>query len=501
MEKAKLSLIQNLLRYILLTGAILYVVIYFILFFFRIQYPFELEWEEGASVDHVIRILSGQKYYVSPSLEFVPSIYTPLYFYISALISSVIGVGFTPLRLVSFVSSLGCFLIIYLIVKRETNDTFSGILATCLFVATFHLSGAWFDIGRVDSLFLFLLLTSLYLFRFATSKISYVLAGMFISLSFMTKQTALLISLPLMLYCVLENRKSAIFFIGTVVGIIGMSTLFLNYIHDGWFNFYVFELPRTTPVASKPFAHFWLKDIYLPLSIAFFIAMFYMLTQLINSDKKIFLFYFFVAIGMFGASWYSRYRGGGYYNVLFPTYSIISILFGLGLNRLMEITQSLATEKRDLMKIFIYIVCIVQFSSSSLIYNPFNQTPTQKDLEAGRKFINKIAQIKGEVFIPYHGYLPVLAGKKSYAHQMGMRDVLTTRSERHLYIKDKLIAEIKQAMREKKFSAIIIDSFEPWYPPDMEKYYIKKEKIFDGETEFLPITGMKTRPEFIYVPK
>lgn len=387
-------------------------------------------------------------------------------------------------------------------VKRETGNHFPGILAAGLFAATYQLSGSWFDIGKPDSLFLFLLLIALYILRFNTSSGSYLLAGILISLSFLTKQTALAISLPIIAYCIiLLDKRLAFSFIIPIVTIVGLGSLLLNYLHDGWFNFYVFELPRTTPIDQRPFMHFWIKDIYVPLTIALVIAIFYMLIQLINSNKKIFLFYFLVAIGMFGASWYSRYRGGGYYNVLFPAYAMISILLGLGINKLLEISQLLAMEKRNLMKIFIYLVCIAQFSSLSLVYNPFDQIPTRKDLEAGKKFINKIAQIKGEIFMSFHGYLPVMAGKKSYANQMGMRDVLTTRSKKHAKIKTELINEIKQAMREKKFSAIIIDSFEPWYPPDMEKYYIKKERIFDDETIFFPVTGMKTRPEFIYVPK
>jgi 4-amino-4-deoxy-L-arabinose transferase-like glycosyltransferase len=61
-------------------------------------------------VDHVLRVLSGQKLYVQPSLEFVPFIYPPLFVYLSAMVSMVTGVGFEPLRLVSFVSSLAVFL-------------------------------------------------------------------------------------------------------------------------------------------------------------------------------------------------------------------------------------------------------------------------------------------------------------------------------------------------------------------------------------------------------
>lgn len=501
MRNNLLDRLSKSLRYLLLSGGIFYLVTYIIIVVIRIQYPFALEWQEGASVDHVIRILSGHKYYIRPSLEFVPSIYTPLYFYVSAAVAGITGVGFMPLRLVSFISSLGSFFVIFLIVRRETGSIFSGVLAACLFIATFELSGSWLDLARVDSLFLFLLLTGIYLVRFAASKKSYFFAAILISLSFMTKQTALIISLPVMLYCILTDKRSVFSFIVPVIIIIGAGSFLLNYIHDGWFNFYVFELPKTTPIDERPLMHFLVKDIYLPLIIVFFIAAFYLMTQMINWNKKNFLFYFLTVSGMLGASLYSRYRGGGYYNVLLPAYAGMSILFGLGVNKLLEICGSFNTENGNLMKVFIYLICIAQFSFSSLIYNPFEQVPSKGSVEAGKKFIDRISQIKGDIFMPDHGYYSALAGKKSFANQMGMRDVITTSGKNHKSIKAEFIDELKQAMKEKKFAAIIISSFEPWYPHDMEKYYKKEEKIFDDATVLLPVTGMETRPEYIYVPR
>ena len=175
-------------RYSLLLLAISYIAVYLIIVCLRIQYPFELEWMEGGVVDHVRRILSGKKLYVNPSLEFIPFTYTPFYFYVSALVSKITGIGFTPLRFVSLISSLGSFFIIFLIVKRETRAYFPSIIASCFFAATFQISGAWFDIGRVDSLFLLLSLLTIYVIKFHTSWQSHIIAGILISFAFLTKQ-------------------------------------------------------------------------------------------------------------------------------------------------------------------------------------------------------------------------------------------------------------------------------------------------------------------------
>jgi len=481
-------------KYALLGYALLYFIIYCILVFYRIQYPFELEWMEGGSVDHVRRILSGQKLYVSPSLEFVPFGYTPLYFYISAVISKLLGIGFSPLRLLSFISSLGCFFIIFLMVRRETRSTFSAILASSLFVATFRISGAWFDIARVDSLFLFFILAALYIVRFNDSSRSYILAGLFISLSFLTKQTALIIFLPIMLYCIVINRRPSISLIITMVVIVGGSTLLLNHIHDGWYSYYIFLLSKQRPINVSRFFYFWSKDIFLSLSIPSFGIIFYLSAQMRSLDKRRFFFYVSALIGMLGGSLISRLQFGGYHNVLFPAYAIMAILFGLAIHTAAELIQRAPENKRRILEIYLYLICIIQFTG--LAYNPFTQIPTREDLKAGKEFIRTMAELQGDILLPSHGYLPVLAGKKSHAHAMAIVDFLWGENTPE---KARFIEEIRKKIREKKFSAIILDS--PWFPEEVSNYYIKQRALFDSPAVFWPVTGEKTRPEWIYISK
>ena len=482
------------LRYVLLSIAALFIVTYLILAFFRMGYPFELEWMEGASVDHVIRILYGEKVYVAPSLEFIPFIYTPLYFYVSAILSKIMGVGFFPLRFLSFLSSLGCFLLIFLIVRRETGSKYSGVLASCLFAAVFRISGAWFDIARVDSLFLLFLLGALYLIKFRESAKSYLLTGVLISLSFLTKQTALLICLPLMVYCFFVNRRLFIYLIGPVIIIIGSSTYLLNNLHNGWYNYYVFELPGQHSVVKSVFVAFWTKDIMSPLAITFILSIFYLFAQGQNSNKKNLIFYGLMLIGMLGGAWFSRLHLGGYDNVLIPAYAALSILFGIAAHTAFVWIKTAKTDKSRFLETYLYLICIIQFLV--LVYNPLAQVPTQKDLEAGHAFINTLAQLPGEILVPFHGYLPTLAGKRSCAHHQAISDVLRGKD---CPAKTELIKEIHQALQEKKFAALILDA--PWYWEITGKHYAMQKKVFASEHVFWPVTGMRTRPQFIVVPK
>ena len=46
----------------------------------RIGFQYEIEWMEGGIYERVARVLEGKPLYVSPSLEFSPFVYTPLYY-------------------------------------------------------------------------------------------------------------------------------------------------------------------------------------------------------------------------------------------------------------------------------------------------------------------------------------------------------------------------------------------------------------------------------------
>ena len=153
-----------LLNLALFSLAVVYLIIYLWMAYYRLRYPFDLEWIEGGMVDQVQRLLHGQSMYVAPSISYVPFLYPPIYFYFSALAALLFGIGLFPLRLVSFLASLVSFTTIFLIVRAETKNDWAAILSTGLFVATFRVTGAWLDIARVDSLFLALWLLFIYLY-------------------------------------------------------------------------------------------------------------------------------------------------------------------------------------------------------------------------------------------------------------------------------------------------------------------------------------------------
>ena len=90
-------------------------------------------------------MLDGKPIYTSPSVEFVPYLYNPLYYYLSALVAKAMGNGTSTLRFVSFCCTLALFATLYHLVARETKSRLAGVLALGILAATFGLNGQWFD--------------------------------------------------------------------------------------------------------------------------------------------------------------------------------------------------------------------------------------------------------------------------------------------------------------------------------------------------------------------
>src|SRR5580704_3638324 len=80
--------------------------VFFVLLFLyvalrRLHYPFELDRMESGMMTSVWRIAHGSPLYSAPSMEWVPFLYAPAFFYLSAALSRVTGLGYSTLRLVS----------------------------------------------------------------------------------------------------------------------------------------------------------------------------------------------------------------------------------------------------------------------------------------------------------------------------------------------------------------------------------------------------------------
>jgi hypothetical protein len=95
-------------------------------------------------------------------------------------------------------------------------------------------------------------------------------------------------------------------------------------------------------------------------------------------------------------------------------------------------------------------------------WQPRKLMPTRADRAAGDKLIARLRAIDGPIFMPFHPWYAILAGKaEPYAHRMGIMDaqyIPRDPSKRHKVPPEAhQVAGLSEAIREHHFAAIILD--------------------------------------------
>lgn len=192
-KKMNASEVSTLFQDALCASSLYFIFVYLVAVSGRIHYPFELEWVEGGMLSVVERVRMGLPAYQAPTLDYAPFIYPPLYFQFADSLSPLVGSSFLSLRLLSFLASVCAAGLLYLIAYRETGQRSLGLLSVGLYAAGYAASGAWYDLARVDSLMLLLVLAAYYVLRFQPQRHRELLASLFIVLACFTKQQAFFI--------------------------------------------------------------------------------------------------------------------------------------------------------------------------------------------------------------------------------------------------------------------------------------------------------------------
>ncbi len=475
--------------------ALAYPLTYIVIALMRAGHPFELEWMEGSVVAHVRRVLEGQPLYVAPSLHFTPFIYPPLYFYLGAIVSKFAGAGFAPLRLLSFVASLGTIAFVYMTLRRSSSRWLPAVLGACLFAASYREGGAWFDLARVDSVYIAFVAAGILLLRRDPPWLAGILGGLAFALAALTKQSALFIAAPAAVFLVFTDWRRGIAFGATLGAIVGGATLALDRASGGWYAYYAFDLPRDHPIIGQLLRGFWTTDLLGAFAIAFAFGVFGFCRMSRETWRRDGLDLALV-VGLVIAAYVTKIRVGSYDNLVIPAHLAASLVFGWGLDRLLGLRESLGERGRALER-FAVVLCLIQFSL--LLYKPWLQIPTPAHAAAGRQFVESLRRVRGDVWIPSHPYLAEMAGKPSYAHELALTDVLRPRDTPQ---RDALMDSLRTALRGHAFGLVVLDHT-GWLKEEAQPYYDHVAQMF-GENEkdlFWPLTGFHTRPDFVWTPK
>ena len=483
----------RLLRLAVFALGILHVVLFLATTAMRIGYPFELEWTEGNTEDHVRRVLAGEPVYTAPSMEFGTLIYTPLYFYAAALPAHLFGLSFTPLRVLSLLATLVSAFLIYALVRSGGGRRSPAALAAMLFIGVFEVAGTWFDLARVDMLFLALLLAAFYAIHEWRSTGGYALAGLILLAAFLTKQTALIAGMPLVVWALWRDRWRALPLIATLLGGIVLTTLLFDRLTDGWYSFYVFELPSRHPIVPSYLVSFWTEDVLKSLGLAVIVALTFLWIRRFQARP-----YVFWAVAWSAAllcAYTGRIHEGAWVNAVIPAFALTAVLFGLGFDAVERCAESLRPIRiKQGVRALLYVTALVQFTV--LLYHPRRFVPSSTDEEAGRRIVSLLAEAESPVYVPSHGYLAQRAGHEPGAHSAAHWDLLRG----DFPARDTLMAVMREALGSQRYS-LIIESGDDLFRLPLGSTYVEVDKLFDDDTEFVPVAGAPMRPMHVYIPR
>jgi hypothetical protein len=430
----------------------------------RMRYPFEVEWIESGIMVSVLRIAHGQGLYVAPTLNFVPFLYPPLYLYVAAAMTKVVGVAghsYMAMRLVSTLSTLGSCAAIYALVMTETRRRVAGVAAAGVFVACYSVVGGFYDIGRVDSLFVFLLLLAL----LAQRRGYPVLAALVWVLVFQTKQTVLPLAGVILLAEWQRPRKMTAA-LATFAVVTAASVLLLNHATGGWYGFYIFKVARGLPMVLRLAVLFVPVSVIEPLAAAWVVIV--AAAVMTRAKLKDAMFYAFVSVALFGGVWFVEAHRGASVNSVMPVYAWTAVLFGVAIARLLDYAEESAAPRLAMAVLLGAAVQLV-----ALVYNPGRYIPPPDAVVKTQRFIDQLHALPGDVYVLNHSYDSLLAGKQPHAEGEALGAVLDAKLGK---TSSDLRAELDESLDGHRYTAIVIDDlsttetawhFEHQYPREI----------------------------------
>jgi len=470
-----------------------YLAVFLITSLLRVGFPYQLSWLEGAMVDNARWILSGNPLYGPPSVDFTPFFYPPLFSYISAFFMKLLGANILIPRLVSLVSSLLVLLLIWRLVKYETGSNFYALTAAGFYASFYAFVRCFYDMARVDALFVFLLFLGVYILRTSKKPYGIYLSAFVFYLAIFTKQQALVVVVLLGLVLLRENIKKFFKFTITFSLLCFFTFLYFQQASDGWFLFYIYTFPR-----SHGFVGFLVplifRDLLLNAPVLLLMAPYLFFkpgkeNSGFRSQRRFYLAFF---ISTFAISWMSRAHPGGAENVLMPVLLSLSILGAISLWHFEQDIR--VANKWGTYFVTLLIACQFLF----VIYNPLPVIPNKEHYRWNKKFVDLIGNFKGEVLVTQFGYIPILAGKKTHTHKTAIDFSLSgenvSREARQI-----INREFRRAIRQKQFSAIILRNKDVFFLQKMKDYYKWKSRFVIPIP--LVLHGVMHTYFEVYVPK
>lgn len=490
---------RNLPKYLVVAAAVVFAAMYFFTALPRIAYPFDLDFEEDSVLMEAVRFAQGQAVYVPPNAVFNPHVYMPLYFWVSGLLVKLMGASLTPLRLLSFASILVTAGLIFYIARRETGQNWIAVACAGLFLGGYRINGFWYELARVDSLFIALMVSGLALGIYAKGdRARLVLSALVLALAFFTKQTGGFIGVGLGLYLLLIAGRRAFWFI-IPFALFALVPLFtLNAATGGWFFYHIFFIGSADPIEAGRVVNFVLFELFGVMAALTLMAVAAGLWNVRESGWRVIVSQPWLVAMVFAIliSGLGRARVGGNLNNRLPAYTLLCLAPAILYNvwgKLSELRPPF--NLRVMPQTVLAAAILVQFALG--IYNPLRYVPTAAMRASGENLISRIRAADGPVLVMMHPYYALLAGNEMSTQ---MATLWYVRDRGALPFPDDFVSR----MQNKYYTEIISDESdfetEPALRAMLDTNYQMTETLTETDAPATD-TGVVVRPMSVYRPR
>jgi len=482
--------------------AVVFIAVFFVTALPRLLYPYDLDFIEDSMLMQSLRIAQGQPVYLPPNADFNPHVYMPLFFWLGAVLFKIGGPSLVLLRMISFGSTLATTILIYWIALRESRLKWIALACAGLFLAGYRISGFWYEVARVDPLFVALIVGGLAFANYANdSNRRLILSGIVLALGAFTKQSGFILAMGFTLYLFLKIGRRAWFFVIPFSGLTIITMLILNWSTDGWFFYHVIRIGSADPVETSRLVNFVVKEIF---GVMVGISLIALIAGIIGTRdarwKGLRGQPWLIGIGLaILISGLGRMRVGGNLNNLMPAYALLCLAPAILVQISAPQSPSIEhTNKRSRLRYrnwLISALILIQFALCR--YSPARYIPSRAMRESGDQFIQRIASFPGRVFVMMHPYYTILAGKEPSTQ---IATLWYVRHRGELPLPDDFVNRIESHY----YSAIISDESFFETQPDLHElittYYIQT-KTLNLSNAPPTLTGVVVQPKVIYLPK
>jgi hypothetical protein len=380
----------------------------------RVPYPHELEWMEGAMVDHAARIANGQPLYCAPGPEHVPFLYAPLLFWLGGLGMALGLPGLLALRLIAGAASVGTAMLIGHWVRKETRQLVPGLAASGLFLAADGWLWWWFDLARNDSLFLLATLGCAYQLHHGGPR-RWLPAALLAAVAVLAKQSAVMWLPAIGVGALLHDWRNALRFGAAGGAAVLLSLGLLHLTSDGWSTFYLFEMPRHHGIEGSRKLGFWTEDL-LPMLPLVLLALLGFVARWRAGERQHALQLAAIGSGGLVTSWFSRMHVGGFDNVMMYGFAAACVL-----------GPATALAKARWLQIVTPALLVAQFTifGGFAAYREPVRTalPSEAHRKAHEELLAYVKAQSRDVLIPGHGGIAARVGKAPGAHGQAIFDL------------------------------------------------------------------------------